>query len=69
MMKCGGNQTSLRSVIRHYSSAGEPEPMHRERGRKSERGRGKREPVGMAKDFDFQFPVNVPINYWVAGHR
>ena len=28
-----------------------------EQGEGKERGRGKREPVGMAKDFDFQMPV------------
>ena len=35
--------------------------MNRERGKKEEegkeRGRGKREPAGMAKDFHFQMPV------------
>ena len=34
--------------------------VNRERGRKGgkERGEGKREPVGMPKDFDFHMPVN-----------
>ena len=40
-----------------------------EQKEEKERGRGKREPVGMAKDFDFQMPaiyVMFKLSIWVA---
>ena len=54
-------KTSLKSVITH-------QPVHRQKGKKG--GRGKRVPVGMAKDFNFQIPVICVmfiLTVWVAG--